>query len=98
MGPLAAPVRAGSRGPRGKYLAMSLTIFASPGRVMTLAALMALAGCGGSQPQQAPPPPAVTVATPVVSEIVDWDDYVGRFEAIEDVEVKPRVSGYLQSS
>lgn len=71
---------------------------ASPRRALLLAALMALGGCGGGQPQQAPPPPAVTVATPVVSEIVDWDDYVGRFEAIEDVEVKPRVSGYLQSS
>ena len=55
-----------------------------------------VSACSGSaESQGAPPPPQVTVATPLVSEIVDWDDFVGRFEAIEEVEVKPRVSGYL---
>jgi RND family efflux transporter MFP subunit len=54
-----------------------------------------LAACGGGAPE-APPPPAVTVSTPLQMEVRDWDDYVGRFEAIEHVEVKPRVSGYLQ--
>jgi RND family efflux transporter MFP subunit len=39
----------------------------------------------------------VTVATPLVQEVVDWDDYVGRFEAVQSVEVKPRVTGYLRS-
>jgi RND family efflux transporter MFP subunit len=34
---------------------------------------------------------------PLVQEVMDWDDYVGRFEAIENVEVKPRVSGYLRA-
>lgn len=38
----------------------------------------------------------VTVAQPLASEVVDWDDYVGRFEAVQNVEVRPRVSGYLQ--
>lgn len=42
-----------------------------------------------------PPPPEVTVATPLVRAVTDWDDYVGRFQSIEEVEVKPRVSGYL---
>jgi RND family efflux transporter MFP subunit len=57
---------------------------------------IALSACsGGAESQAPPPPPEVTVATPLVREILDWDDYVGRFEAIEDVEVKPRVSGYL---
>ncbi len=61
-----------------------------------IALSVALAGCsGGSESQGAPPPPEVTVATPLSGEIVDWDDYVGRFEAPENVEVKPRVSGYL---
>ncbi len=59
--------------------------------------LALLAACGSGAPEQAPPPPAVTVAAPLVREVVDWDDYVGRFEAIESVEVKPRVTGYLQS-
>lgn len=63
--------------------------------MVTMLALAALAACGG-EPQQAPPPPPVTVATPLVREVADWDDYVGRFEAVESVEVKPRVSGYLQ--
>lgn len=41
----------------------------------------------------APPPPTVTVATPLVREITEWDDYVGRFEASKNVEVRPRISG-----
>jgi len=60
---------------------------------------LATAGCsGGSESQGAPPPPEVTVATPLASEIVDWDDFVGRFEAPDSVEVKPRVTGYLIAS
>ena len=43
------------------------------------------------------PPPQVTVATPLIKPIVDWDDYVGRFEAIRETEVRPRVSGYIKS-
>jgi multidrug efflux system membrane fusion protein len=47
----------------------------------------------------APPqaPPTVTVATPVKKQIVEWDAYTGRLEAVEFVEVRARVSGYLQS-
>src|SRR5689334_832380 len=64
---------------------------------MTLLAL-ALAGCGQGQKQAAaPPPPAVTVAKPVQRTIVDQDEYVGRFVAIDMVEVRARVSGYLDS-
>ena len=56
-----------------------------------------LAGCSSGDPAPPPPAPQVTVATPIVQQVVDWDDYVGRFEAIQSVEVKPRVTGYLQS-
>ena len=57
---------------------------------------IALAACsGGAESQAQPPAPEVTVATPLVRDVLDWDDYVGRFESIDDVEVKPRVSGYL---
>lgn len=60
---------------------------------------LATAGCsGGAESQGPPPPPEVTVATPLASEVVDWDDFVGRFEAISTVEVKPRVTGYLIAS
>jgi multidrug efflux system membrane fusion protein len=45
-------------------------------------------------PLPAPPPPA-TVAAPIRKEIVEWDEYTGRTEAVESVEVRPRVSGYI---
>jgi RND family efflux transporter MFP subunit len=58
--------------------------------------VLALAACGQS-PQSAggPPPPAVTVAKPVARGVVDLDEYVGRFVAIDSVEIRARVSGYL---
>ena len=56
----------------------------------------ALAGCGqGQQQGAAPPPPTVTVARPVERSVVDQDEYVGRFVAVDSVEVRSRVSGYL---
>ena len=47
--------------------------------------------------QGAPPntPPPVTVAKPVVKDIREWDEFIGRFEAVDEVEVRARVSGYL---
>lgn len=59
---------------------------------------MALAACGQNPQSSAPtpPPPAVTVATPIQRTIVDHDEYVGRFVAIDSVEVRARVSGYLE--
>ncbi len=57
----------------------------------------ALSGCGGAPPQQpAAAPPAVTVAKPVRQTIIDQDEYVGRFVAVDMVEVRARVSGYLE--
>ena len=54
-----------------------------------------VASCGERQPQGGPPPPAVTVAEPVKRTVFDYDEYVGRFTAINSVEVRARVSGYL---
>ena len=70
---------------------------ASARRFLPMLFGLALAACGSNE--AAPPPPAspVTVATPVSQEVVDWDDFVGRFEAVQSVEVKPRATGYLQS-
>src|SRR5262245_44002007 len=45
----------------------------------------------------APTPPTVTVAAPLYQEIVERDEYTGQFAAVEYVEVRARVSGYLQS-
>src|ERR1700756_444123 len=53
------------------------------------------AGCKQSTLAPAPPPPPVTIATPIHKEIVEWDEYTGRTEAIESVDVRPRVSGYI---
>jgi RND family efflux transporter MFP subunit len=55
-----------------------------------------LTGCSSKTESPPPPTPQVTVAPPLVQDVVDWDDYVGRFEAVQSVEVKPRVTGYLQ--
>jgi multidrug efflux system membrane fusion protein len=50
----------------------------------------------GDAPAVVPPPvPTVTVAAPLVSQVNEWDDYVGRFEASRTVEVRPRVSGAI---
>jgi RND family efflux transporter MFP subunit len=74
-----------------------------PGRVfgtltaLGLAAFLAACNESGSQSQAAPPPPPVTVATPLVQKITEWDEFTGRYEATASVEVRARVSGYLQS-
>jgi multidrug efflux system membrane fusion protein len=60
-----------------------------------IALFFALASCGDSGPQ-APPGPPVTVAKPVKREIVDMDEYVGRFIAVDTVELRAHVSGYLE--
>ena len=41
-------------------------------------------------------PPAVTVAPPLAKSVALWDEYTGRFEAVARVEVRPRVSGYVE--
>jgi RND family efflux transporter MFP subunit len=71
---------------RSSMLAASLA-------VLTVA--VTLAACGAKGPG-APPPPPVSVATPLVQTVVDWDDFTGRFEAQQMVEVRARVGGYLQ--
>src|SRR5690606_18668439 len=65
--------------------------------ILGIAALY-LAGCQQEQAAQpAPPPPEVTVTQPVRKQIVQWDRYTGRLAAVQLVEVRPRVSGYLKS-
>jgi RND family efflux transporter MFP subunit len=62
---------------------------------LPLAIATLVASCGEGQKQASPPPPAVTVAEPVKRTVFDYDEYVGRFTAINSVEVRARVSGYL---
>jgi membrane fusion protein, multidrug efflux system len=71
-------------------------IFASIAPVICLSA--ALGGCDQrQQATAAPPPPPVTVAQPVKRTVTDWDEFTGRFEAVESVQVRPRVGGSVTS-
>lgn len=64
-----------------------------------LALGLVLAACGkapNSPEQQAGPPPAdVNVAQVISKEIIEWDEFTGRVEAKETIELRPRVGGYL---
>ncbi|WP_447743606.1 efflux RND transporter periplasmic adaptor subunit [Enterobacter asburiae] len=62
--------------------------------VMLLSGL--LVGCDNSVAQNAAPPaPAVSAADVVVKSISQWDSFNGRIEAVESVQLRPRVSGYI---
>jgi multidrug efflux system membrane fusion protein len=63
---------------------------------LLLVSSAALIGCTHGPPQVAPPePPAVPVSQPVEREVTDYVDFTGRTDAVEAVDVRPRVSGYL---
>jgi RND family efflux transporter MFP subunit len=49
-----------------------------------------------NKPQPAPPTPEVTVAAAVNQQVTDWDEFTGHFEPVQSVEVRPRVSGFVQ--
>ena len=55
-------------------------------------------GCGKPPAVQAPPPPEVVSTSPVKTPLVEWDEYVGRLDPIDFVEIRARVSGYLDST
>ncbi|MBB3611672.1 efflux RND transporter periplasmic adaptor subunit [Rhizobium sp. BK602] len=46
--------------------------------------------------QSAPPAAPVTVAKPVVRDVIDSDEFIGRFQAVDEVSVRSRIGGYLQ--
>jgi len=54
-----------------------------------------IAGCGKHAPQATAPPQTVSVIQPVARDIVEWDEYIGRLESPETVDIRARVSGYL---
>ena len=65
------------------------------------AALVVLAGCGhsraGGPAAAAPPAPAVTVAGVIAKPLRDWEEFSGRLQAVDSVEIRPRVSGFIDS-
>jgi len=60
-----------------------------------LVPILLLPGCA-SKPADPPPAPAVTVAAVPDRDITEWDEFTGRFEAVEQVEIRPRVAGYIK--
>jgi len=57
-----------------------------------------ISGCRTeTDPASQPPPPKVSVAHPIQRDVVEWDEYTGRLQAVESVEVRAQVSGYLHS-
>src|SRR5690349_15947253 len=77
---------------------MSLSKLISPVAALSVAAsgLIFFSGCGRGSAHSTPPAPSVTVARVEQKDIVEWDEFTGRAEPIEAVEVRPRVSGYIQ--
>jgi multidrug efflux pump subunit AcrA (membrane-fusion protein) len=74
---------------RAAFLA-TLTFLTSP--------LLGLVGCDNASTGKAPPAlPAVTVARPLQKVITEWDEYTGRFASVATVEVRARVSGFIDS-
>ena len=59
-------------------------------------ALTLLTGCNRVAAQQQPPPPQVTVAPVEQKDIVEWNEFTGHTEPVDSVEIRPRVSGYIQ--
>jgi RND family efflux transporter MFP subunit len=83
---------------RSRERRSGLALFLIP---LTLLGALPFSGCGPATAQQAeeqaPAAPSVTVALPLQREIEDWDEYVGRFKAIQSVEVRPQASGVVRA-
>ncbi|HEY9226852.1 MAG TPA: biotin/lipoyl-binding protein, partial [Gemmatimonadaceae bacterium] len=60
------------------------------------AAIFALSAIACSQPSPKAPNPEVTVAAALNRQVTEWDEFTGHFEAVQSVEVRPRVSGYIE--
>jgi membrane fusion protein, multidrug efflux system len=69
---------------------------ASPLVALLAAAVLAACGSQASPGDGAPPAPQVSVATVVAEQVRQWDDFTGRVQAVQSVELRPRVSGYVE--
>jgi RND family efflux transporter MFP subunit len=103
-----SPAEQGSQAPAGEYAAPAAPRRSWLRRAALLLLLLAIGAglgwwflkpavtdAGQQQAAAGPPPPQVTVAAPMVKEIVEWNEYTGQFQAVEEVEIRSRVSGYL---
>jgi multidrug efflux system membrane fusion protein len=68
--------------------------------LLTLVALVTMSGCGNQTDSNAKPvqtqPPSVKIAQALIQDVTEWDEYTGRIEAVSSVDVRARVSGYLE--
>jgi multidrug efflux system membrane fusion protein len=62
---------------------------------LALLLVVGLSGCSEKPAPQAAAAPPVTVAAPTRRTVTDWDEFTGRFEAIEEVQVRARVGGFV---
>ena len=65
-------------------------------RTSVIAVIAAMLAASCSKPKPAMPAPEVTVAPAIDRDVTDWDEFTGHFEAVQSVEVRPRVSGFIQ--
>ncbi len=75
----------------GRHLPLSAQLIA----MAVLSMDLLLTGCGKQDSKTAPAPPVVSVVQPIAREVIEWDEYIGRLESPETVEIRARVSGYL---
>jgi len=88
MASLQNPMVKRGRSLRAPLLALQLSLVAILVTVLT--------ACDNSTAKNGPPPPpGVSVADVVVKKINQWDDFNGRIEAVQSVQLRPRVSGYI---
>jgi RND family efflux transporter MFP subunit len=66
--------------------------------LVSLVSTAAIAACTRASAQQvAPPPPQVTVAPVLERDVTEWDEFTGRLQAVDTVEIRPRVSGFVSA-
>jgi membrane fusion protein, multidrug efflux system len=84
--------------PKGRLMTQLLRKTRALTNILALYILCdALLSCNKTPPPPAPPPPPVTIAKPITKEIIEWDEYTGRTDAVESVDIRPRVSGYIDN-
>lgn len=76
-------------------------VYGKPGALWRLAVVFVVflfaVGCNKAQPVSQPSAPKVTVGKPLEVELIEWDSFTGRLDSVDTVEVRARVSGYLES-
>src|SRR5437868_2978725 len=66
--------------------------------LLAVTSALAISGCKSeATPAAAPSAVSVSVAAALQRDVIEWDDFTGRLEAVESVEIRPRVTGYIES-